>query len=183
MRGVPFRAKLEPGTLIVSSGLGATYPRGIPVGTVLGELSTPEKWARTYLVKPSVLPEAIGPVLVLLLARTERGVNGVWTTVHAADSAARAVAAAGDSLARAAALDELAARRAARDAAADTLADSTLAFVAGGLGTAADSAKAESVRTRARVDSIMRARARAASAKPRVVVPPPRTGPPPMARQ
>jgi rod shape-determining protein MreC len=109
-------------------------------------------------VKPSVLPEAIGPVLVLLLARTERGVNGVWTTVHAADSAARAVAAAGDSLARAAALDELAARRAARDAAADTLADSTLAFVAGGLGTAADSAKAESVRTRARVDSIMRAR-------------------------
>ncbi len=183
MRGVPFRAKLEPGTLIVSSGLGATYPRGIPVGTVLGELSTPEKWARTYLVKPSVLPEAIGPVLVLLLARTERGVNGVWTTVHAADSAARAVAAAGDSLARAAALDELAARRAARDAAADTLADSTLAFVAGGLGTAADRAKADSVRTRARVDSIMRARARAASAKPRVVVPPPRTGPPPMTRQ
>ena len=183
MRGVPFRAKLEPGTLIVSSGLGATYPRGIPVGTVLGELSTPEKWARTYLVKPSVLPEAIGPVLVLLLARAERGVNGVWTTVHAADSAARAVAAAGDSLARAAALDELAARRAALDAAADPLADATLAFVAGGLGTAADRAKADSVRTRARVDSIMRARARAASAKPGVVVPPPRTGPPPMTRQ
>ena len=30
MRGVPFRAKLDSGTLIVSSGLGATYPRGIP---------------------------------------------------------------------------------------------------------------------------------------------------------
>jgi rod shape-determining protein MreC len=113
MRGVPFRAKLEPGTLLVSSGLGATYPRGIPIGTVLGELSTPEKWARTYLVKPSVLPEAIGPVLVLLATRTQRGVNGVWTTVNAADSAARAVAASGDSLARVAALSELAARRAA----------------------------------------------------------------------
>lgn len=184
MRGVPFRAKLEPGTLIVSSGLGATYPRGIPVGTVLGELSTPEKWARTYLVKPSVLPEAIGPVLVLLSARAQRGVNGVWTTVNAADSAARAVAAAGDSLAKAAALDELAARRAALDAAADTLTDSTLAFVAGGRGTPTDSARADSARTRARVDSVQRARTRADSSKPRLVVPPPapRTGPPPAVR-
>lgn len=194
MRGVPFRAKLEPGTLIVSSGLGATYPRGIPVGTVLGELSTPEKWARTYLVKPSVLPEAIGPVLVLLSSRTQRGVNGVWTTVNAADSAARAVAAAGDSLARAAALDELAARRAALDAAADTLADSTLAFVAGGRGTAADSARADSARTRVRPDSATRVRARPDSGarmrvrpdttKPRVTVPAPapRAGPPPALR-
>ncbi len=183
MRGVPFRATLEPGTLIVSSGLGATYPRGIPVGTVLGELSTPEKWARTYLLKPSVLPEAIGPVLVLLSSRAQRGVNGVWTTVNAADSAARAVAAAGDSLARAAALDELAARRAALDAAADTLADSTLALVAAGRGTAADSARADSVRLRER--AARAARARVDTTKSRVVVPTPvpRTGPPPAARQ
>lgn len=113
MRGVPFRAKLDSGALIVSSGLGATYPRGIPVGTVIGELNTPEKWARTYLVKPAVLPEAIGPVLILLPSRALNGVRGVWTTVAAADSAARAVAASGDSLLRKAALDELAARRAA----------------------------------------------------------------------
>lgn len=134
MRGVPFRAKLDSGTLIVSSGLGATYPRGIPVGTVLGEITTPEKWARTYLLKPSVLPEAIGPVLVLNAARAQRGVNGVWTTVAAADSAARAVAQAGDSLARKAAFDELAARRAALDAqAADSaaLADT----IGAGMGT------------------------------------------------
>ncbi|MCA0376312.1 MAG: rod shape-determining protein MreC [Gemmatimonadetes bacterium] len=115
MRGVPFRARLDTGALIVSSGLGATYPRGIPIGTVMGELVTPEKWARTYLIKPAVLPDATGPVLVLLPSRAQRGVNGVWTTVLAADSAARALAAAGDSLAKAAALDELAARRAALD--------------------------------------------------------------------
>lgn len=140
MRGVPFRAKLDTGTLIVSSGLGATYPRGIPVGTVIGELTTPEKWARTYLVKPAVLPENIGPVLVLMPGRAQRGVSGVWTSVAAADSAARAVAAAGDSLARVTALDELAARRAALDTvAADSLAltDS----LAGGPGARADSAR------------------------------------------
>ena len=115
MRGVLFRAKLEAGTLIVSSGLGATYPRGLPVGTVIGELTTPEKWARTYLIKPAVLPETIGPVLILLPGRGERGVNGVWTSVAAAERAARAAAAAGDSMTRTAALDELAARPDALD--------------------------------------------------------------------
>lgn len=115
LRGVPFRATLDTGTLIVSSGLGATYPRGIPLGTVVGELSTPEKWARTYLVKPAVLAEATGPVIILMPARAQRGVNGVWTSVAAADSAARAAAVAGDSLARDAALSELAARRAVLD--------------------------------------------------------------------
>jgi rod shape-determining protein MreC len=182
MRGVPFRARLEPGTLIVSSGLGATYPRGIPVGTVLGELATPEKWARTYLVKPSVLPEAIGPVLVLLSSRTQRGVNGVWTTVNAADSAARAMAAAGDSLARSAAFDELTARRAALEVAADTLADSTLAFVSRRRAIPPDSARADSARMRP--DRAVRAPTRPDTAKPRVIVPPsaPRTGPPPAFR-
>ncbi|MBA3918113.1 MAG: hypothetical protein C0516_05960 [Gemmatimonas sp.] len=133
MRGVPFRAKLDTGTLVVSSGLGATYPRGIPVGVVIGELSTPEKWARTYLLRPVVLPEAIGPVLVLKPARAQQGVNGVWTSVAAADSAARAVAVAGDSIARKAAFDELTARRAVLDslradslARADTIGGGTL---------------------------------------------------------
>lgn len=160
MRGVPFRAKLDTGTLIVSSGLGATYPRGIPVGTVIGELSTPEKWARTYLLKPAVLPENIGPVLVLLPGRGDRGVNGVWTSVAAADSAARAVAAAGDSLARSAALDELAARRAALDSLlSDSLAlgDTIGAGLASRSVAAADSVRRDSLRREVtRRDSVRR---------------------------
>ena len=56
LRGVPFRATLKPGTLIVSSGLGGVYPRGIPVGTVLSEIKTAEGWARTYLLRPAVNP-------------------------------------------------------------------------------------------------------------------------------
>lgn len=188
MRGVSFRAKLAPGALIVSSGLGATYPRGIPIGTVLGELVTPEKWARTYLVKPSVLPGAIGPVLVLLPSRTQRGVNGVWTTVSAADSAARAVASVGDSLARATALDELAARRAAFTV-GDSLTDSTLAGPVRP-NVAVDSARGDamlrrvdSTRRRLGGDSSVRPRVRPDTSKPRPTVPPaPRTGPPPLDR-
>ncbi len=167
MRGVPFRARLDSGTLVVSSGIGSSYPRGIPVGTIMGELVTPEKWARTYLVKPAVLPEAIGPVLILLPGRAQAGVNGVWTTVAAADSAAQAVAAAGDSILRKAALDELAARRAALESEAQS--DSLAAMqdtmrVEGGLPsppgrlTLPDSMRADSAGVRQRLDSIARAR-------------------------
>jgi rod shape-determining protein MreC len=115
LRGVPFRASLAPGTVIVSSGLGATYPRGIPVGVVLSEVQTSEQWARTYLLRPAVSPTAIGPVLLLLPPRVVEGVDTIWTTLGRADSAARAIAQAGDSMVRGTALAELAARRAAMD--------------------------------------------------------------------
>lgn len=184
MRGVSFRATLAPGAMIVSSGLGATYPRGIPIGTVLGELATQEKWARTYLVKPAVLPRAMGPVLVLLPSRTQRGLNGVWATVSAADSAARAVAAVGDSLARATALDELAARRAALTV-GDSLTDSTLADpvrrnVAGDSARRGDDKprRVDSTRWRLGADSSVRVRVPPDTGKPRPTVPSVlRTGP------
>lgn len=179
LKGVPFRDKLDSGAVIVSSGMGATYPRGIPVGIVIGELSTPEKWARTYLLMPAVLPASIGPVIVLRAERGARGVNQIWTNVASADSAARAIAAAGDSVSRKAALDELAARRLAQDSAfADSLSRDTLRgpppSVRAPL-TRADSAKADSAR-RARVDSL----------RPRVPTVPPtaaRSGPPPVREQ
>lgn len=133
LRGVPFRAALDSGTLIVSSGLGATYPRGIAIGTVLGELPTTERWARTYLLKPSVLPSTLSSVMLLLPSVSRTSVGSVWTDGRASDSAVRAIVAASDSIARQAALAELAARRRAMDAAADSArADSALA----GLGPA-----------------------------------------------
>ena len=59
MRGVPFRSTLKPGAVVYSSGLGGIYPRGIPVGVVLGEIKTAEAWARTYLLRPAVNPAEI----------------------------------------------------------------------------------------------------------------------------
>jgi rod shape-determining protein MreC len=115
MRGVPFRSPLKTGQLIISSGLGGTYPRGIFVGTVIREIQTAEKWARTYLLQPSAPLASIGPVFLLSKKRADEGMDGVWSSASGADSAARAVAAAGDSLARQAALSEMAARRAALD--------------------------------------------------------------------
>jgi rod shape-determining protein MreC len=103
MRGVPIRNTLKPGTTIVSSGLGSTFPRGIPIGTVLTEVRTSELWARTYLLRPAVLPPDVHMVMILLPERSTAGVETVWRTGHNADSAVKSIVAAGDSLARAAA--------------------------------------------------------------------------------
>jgi rod shape-determining protein MreC len=114
MRGVPMRSSLKPGTLIVSSGLGGTFPRGIPVGTVIAEMKTSELWARTYLLRPAVAPADVSDVMVLLPARTTAGVQTVWKTGLHADSAVKSIVAAGDSLAR------LAAKRDSANAPRDT---------------------------------------------------------------
>ncbi len=123
LRGVPYRTALKPGALVLTSGLGGVFPRGVPIGTVVQELRTAETWTRTYLVKPSVNPGSIAAVMILSPQRTAQGVGGVWASVASVDSAAKKIAAAGDSLARQTALAEAAARRAAQDSAArgDTL--------------------------------------------------------------
>jgi len=115
LRGIPFRSQLKPGQLIVSSGLGGVWPRGIPVGTVLSEISTAEGWARTYLLKPVVSPADVGAVMILRSDRVTRGFENVWSSVAAAEAAAQRIVVAGDSAARSAALAEAAARRAALD--------------------------------------------------------------------
>lgn len=113
MRGVSFRTELKPGALIVSAGLGGTYPRGIPIGVVMSEIKTPESWARTYMLRPSVSPSDVNSVMVLKPDRVAEGVEGVWQQGGANEATLRAILAAGDSLARAAAMQEAAARRAA----------------------------------------------------------------------
>lgn len=132
LRGVPLRTSLQPGTLIVSSGLGGVYPRGIPIGVVVRELRTSEVWANTYLLRPSVLPADISTVMVLNPQRSGAGVDGVWDLANP-DSLAAAQRA--DSLARAQrdttparearpaapAVDTAAARRAAAAARRDSI--------------------------------------------------------------
>ena len=115
MRGVPFRTSIKIGTMIVSSGLGGVYPRGIPIGRVLGETKTAETWARTYLIRPAVFPADVYAVMILRPDRATAGVDNVWAVGAIADSSVRKVVAAGDSLARTAALAEATARQAVQD--------------------------------------------------------------------
>lgn len=69
LRGVPYRQVVPEGTLILTSGLGGVFPRGIPLGRVVGVASEAEGWERTYLVRPAVHPAAVSHVMILTAAR------------------------------------------------------------------------------------------------------------------
>lgn len=169
MRGVPFRATLKPGAVVYSSGLGGIYPKGIPVGVVMGEIKTTEAWARTYILRPAVNPAELSAVMILTPQRAASGLTNVWAGVGAVDSATRSIVLAGDSLARQAAAAEAAARRAALDSAARLLRDSLGrdTTAAGALTPTAPAVPvpdaAAAARARVRRDSIARERARADS--------------------
>ena len=204
LRGVPVRSTVKKGTLIVSSGLGGVFPKGIPIGTVIDTLKS-DGYARKYLLRPAVLPPDVLSVMILQPQRAASGVEPVWAgSVAQADSIARA-AAAMDSA------EALRARTAATPASATpapttatsvttggpplTAADSAAARAANPDSVAAaaaaraarrarrDSLRADSVR-RARADSVRRATTDTAprrdSAAPPAVTPPvtPPTTPP-----
>lgn len=92
LRGVPMRSGVKKGTLVVSSGLGGVYPKGIPIGTVIDTLKS-DGYARKYLLRPAVLPPDVLSVMILQPQRAASGVERVWAgSVAEADSIARAAA-------------------------------------------------------------------------------------------
>ena len=100
LHGVPYRDSVPSGTIVLSSGVGGVYPRGLPIGTITGVESEQPGWERVYRVKPAASPAATAHVLVLL--DPERSsVDSAFPT----DSILRAMAA--DSAARQARADSL----------------------------------------------------------------------------
>ncbi|HYW51298.1 MAG TPA: hypothetical protein VE861_11870, partial [Gemmatimonadaceae bacterium] len=77
---------------------GNVFPRGIPIGEVLRETKTVEGWARTYLIRPIVSPDAASAAIVLLPPRAAAGVTGAWSSVTATEGTQKAIVAAGDSM-------------------------------------------------------------------------------------
>lgn len=65
LRGVPYRDSVPPGTLVLTSGLGGIYPKGIPIGTIAGVARESAGWERVYVVRPMVNPGSVSHVLIL----------------------------------------------------------------------------------------------------------------------
>src|SRR6185312_6537213 len=83
-RGVPYRDSVPVGTLVLSSGLGGVYPKGIPVGTVTGIAREQTGWERVYRLLPAANPGSAAHVLVLTSPR------GDLAQAFPSDSALRA---------------------------------------------------------------------------------------------
>jgi rod shape-determining protein MreC len=134
LRGVPIRSTLQPGTVVWSSGVGGVFPRGIPIGTIVGEVRNPaEAWARTYIVKPAVNPAQVDAVMVLHPDRGQDSLRAVWDSPEAVAGVVRRIVATGDSIARRRSADSLAAERrkaAAAAAAAEPARDTVRAQAA-----------------------------------------------------
>src|SRR5207245_1560814 len=73
LRGVPYRQLVPNGTLILTSGLGGVFPRGIPLGTVVGVAGEAAGWERTYLLRPAVHPAGVSHVMILTAPRSGGG--------------------------------------------------------------------------------------------------------------
>jgi rod shape-determining protein MreC len=114
-RGVPYRDSVPLGTLVLSSGLGGVFPKGIPVGTVIGTVREEAGWERVYRLRPAANPGSAAHVLVLTGARA-----GDLATAFPSDSLLEAIRL--DSIARVQKADSVAqAAKAARAARRDSL--------------------------------------------------------------
>jgi rod shape-determining protein MreC len=96
---VAFHTVPDTGALVVTSGDGALFPRGIPVGRVIGEGKEPGGWQRTYFIRPLVNPAQMGHVLVLgdpIPGRSDQDLALAWGVrlgnAQVSDTTARAVA-------------------------------------------------------------------------------------------
>jgi rod shape-determining protein MreC len=70
LRGVPYRDSVPLGTLVLSSGLGGVFPKGIPVGTVTGTVREEAGWERVYRLRPAANPGSAAHVLILVSTRS-----------------------------------------------------------------------------------------------------------------
>lgn len=69
LRGVPYRDSVPLGTLVLSSGLGGVFPKGIPVGTVTGTVREEAGWERVYRLRAAANPGSAVHVLILVGTR------------------------------------------------------------------------------------------------------------------
>jgi rod shape-determining protein MreC len=86
---VAFHTQPPNGSLIVTSGDGGLYPRGIPVGRVAGAGRAEGGWQRVYYIRPLVSPAQMSHVLILgapTKAPTDQDLAAAWgVTLSAAE--------------------------------------------------------------------------------------------------
>jgi rod shape-determining protein MreC len=74
LTGTPRHVQIEDGTMIVTSGHGGVYPRGVPIGTISTSDGEATDWQRSYTIRPLVGPAEM--TYVLVLGDPQEGLSG-----------------------------------------------------------------------------------------------------------
>lgn len=69
-RGVAFRDTIPTGAIVVTSGLTGVYPKGIPIGRVVGIRREQLGWERVYRLAPMANPSRVSHVMILGTGRS-----------------------------------------------------------------------------------------------------------------
>jgi rod shape-determining protein MreC len=64
LNGTAYHEDLASGARVLTSGLGGTYPRGIPIGLIDETAEEQGTWRKSYWMRPSVEPASVTHVLV-----------------------------------------------------------------------------------------------------------------------
>lgn len=64
LSGAAFHEVVPEGMLVLTSGLGNMFPRGIPIGTIDGVAEAEGRWRKSYWLRPMVHPASVTHVLV-----------------------------------------------------------------------------------------------------------------------
>jgi rod shape-determining protein MreC len=64
LSGTPFSTEVASGTLVVTSGLGGVFPRGVPVGRVESLAEAEGGWRKSYWLEPFVDVASVAHALV-----------------------------------------------------------------------------------------------------------------------
>jgi rod shape-determining protein MreC len=85
--GAQFNSNLNQGKRVVTSGRGDLFPRGIPLGEIIGIDEADTGWRKSYLIKPAVRPEEAKHVLVGIGDGSPVDLADVWNVSAPADTA------------------------------------------------------------------------------------------------
>ena len=77
LNGIPYHEEVDSGQAVLTSGLGGIFPRGIPVGTVLGVAEEEGTWRKAYFLTPITEPASATHVLVLA-SDAGSDASGLW---------------------------------------------------------------------------------------------------------
>lgn len=66
MEGLPYHAQVDSGTVVVTSGEGGVFPRGIPIGRVVAVADEEAEWRKSYWLDPMVEVGSVTLALVTL---------------------------------------------------------------------------------------------------------------------